>query len=85
MTNLPQNVSSRYAYRLLAEGHNEPFELVKVDRHESTHDGLVVGHYYEAVIVKRILMNGPNSHTAAGASPRQAVERALQRAGVTFV
>jgi hypothetical protein len=85
MTTIPQNVSSRYAYRLLREGRNDPFELVKVDRHESTHDGLVVGHYYEATIVKRILMNGPNSHTASGATPQQAVERALERAGVTFM
>jgi hypothetical protein len=78
---LPQQVTNRYVGRLIRKGFNYEFELVNLLRRDATADDLVIGHYYQAVIMRLI---DSCSESAAGVTPLQAVQRALEKAGVTF-
>jgi hypothetical protein len=78
---LPQQVTNRYVGRLIRKGFNYEFELVNLLRRDATADELVIGHYYQAVIMRLI---DSYSESAAGVTPLQAVQRALEKAGVTF-
>ena len=77
---LPQQVTVRYVGSLIRRGENDNFELINLRRQDAMHDGIVIGHYYEAVIYRHT----GNSESAAGVTPYQAVQRALSKAGVTF-
>jgi hypothetical protein len=77
---LPQQVTIRYVGSLIRRGENDDFELINLHRQDAMHDGIVIGHYYEAVVNQ---LTG-NSESAAGVTPYQAVQRALSKAGVTF-
>ena len=78
---LPQEVSLRYVGSLIRRGRTDQFELLNLIRLNATHDDVVIGHYYEAVVLR---MNNSDSQVAAGVTPYQAVQRALSKAGVTF-
>jgi hypothetical protein len=78
---LPQQVTNRYVGRLIRKGANDEFELINLLRQNATADDLVVGHYYQAVILR---VNNSCSESAAGVTPFQAVQRALGKVGVTF-
>jgi hypothetical protein len=80
MTNLPQNVTSRYTRNLLVRGSNNEFVLQDVLRQYHTVDEIVVGQYYDATIVA--VPGGKK--TATGVTPEQAVHRCLHKWGVTF-
>lgn len=80
MNTLPQQVTIRYIGSLIRRGENDHFELINLRRQDAMHDGITIGHYYEAVINR---FTG-NSESAAGVTPYQAVQRALGKAGVTF-
>jgi hypothetical protein len=78
---IPQQVTLRYIGHLIRHGENrDGIELVHLLRREAEHDGIVIGHYYEAVI----LLLKAQSESAAGVTPYQAVQRALSKIGVTF-
>jgi hypothetical protein len=79
MTNPPQNVSERYISNLLRTGANSDFILHYITKRESRVDNLVVGTYYDASIY-----HGGDNQAAAGATPSQAVRRAMEKFGVTF-
>ena len=74
-------VTIRYIGNLIRRGANDDFELLHLLRQEATHDDLVIGHYYEAVILRS---SDAYSQSAAGVTPLQAVQRALSKSGVTF-
>jgi hypothetical protein len=78
--NAPQQVTSRYARNLIIKGKNTEFHLLKIERHNHWIDGAWIANYYNAEIVST---NGM-SHTAAAPSPEMAVNRALEKHGVTF-
>jgi hypothetical protein len=78
---IPQQVTLRYISRLIRHGHNNEFELIHLLRQEARYDEIVIGHYYEAIVMRS---NNANSERAAGVTPYQAVQRALGKAGVTF-
>jgi hypothetical protein len=78
---LPQQVTNRYVGRLIRKGANDEFELINLLRQNATADELVIGHYYQAVVLR---VNDCSSESAAGVTPLQAVQRALGKAGVTF-
>jgi hypothetical protein len=78
---VPQQVTIRYIARLLRRGRNDEFELINLLRQNATHDDIIIGHYYEAIILR---LNDSASKTAAGVTPHQAVQRALSKSGVTF-
>jgi hypothetical protein len=78
---VPQQVTIRYIGRLIRKGCTDEFELLNLLRQNATHDDIVIGHYYEAVILR---LNDSSSEAAAGVTPLQAVQRALSKSGVTF-
>jgi hypothetical protein len=78
---LPQQVTIRYISRLIRRGYTDEFELINLLRQNATHDDIVIGHYYEAIVLR---LNNSASETAAGVTPLQAVQRALSKSGVTF-
>lgn len=79
---LPQNVTIRYATNLLNEGANDTFELDAVAQMvNKVPGGDIVGFYYEAAVK---IKTDFETQKAAGATPRQAVKRALEKHGVTF-
>jgi hypothetical protein len=78
---VPQQVTIRYIGRLLRRGRNDNFELINLLRQNATHDDIIIGHYYEAIILR---LNDSASETAAGVTPLQAIQRALSKSGVTF-
>jgi hypothetical protein len=80
MNTLPQQVTIRYVGSLIRRGENNDFELINLRRQDAMHDGITIGHYYEAVINR---LNA-SSESAAGVTPYQAVQRALTKCGVTF-
>jgi hypothetical protein len=80
MNSLPQNVTIRYAGNLLRKGTNDSFELVRLSREPVLHDGIRLGHYYDATVHR----HNSNTETASGVTPMQAIQRALGKAGITF-
>ena len=76
---LPQQVTNRYVGRLIRKGANDEFELINLLRQNATADELV----------DRPLLPGgdspgqsmPRSESAAGVTPLQAVQRALEQSG----
>jgi hypothetical protein len=80
-TTLPQEVTIRYIGNLIRHGENDTFELINLIRQNATHDDVVIGHYYEAIVLR---INDAASESAAGVTPYQAVQRALSKSGVTF-
>jgi hypothetical protein len=80
MTNLPQNVSSRYTRNLLNNGSNSDFTLLNLSRAHSMVDELVVGYYYRVTIIGTNL----KPIESVGATPTQAVQTCLRKHGVTF-
>jgi len=80
-TTLPQEVTIRYIGNLIRHGENDAFELINLIRQDATHDDVVIGHYYEAIVYRR---NDAASESAAGVTPYQAVQRALTKSGVKF-
>ena len=81
MQETPQAVSSRYHRNLLIKGKNNDFEVLYLTRDNNVVDEVVIGIYYK-VDVKR-LSTGIKQQ-AAGVTPEQAVQRALQKHGVSF-
>lgn len=79
-TTLPQQVTIRYVMNLLRKGSTDDFEVIKLLRQDAIHDGIVIGHYYDATIFR----TNSNTETASGVTPTQAIQRALIKAGVTF-
>ena len=78
---LPQQVTIRYVGNLIRRGRTDDFELINLIRLEATHDDILIGHYYEAIVLRP---SAAASETAAGVTPLQAVQRALSKSGVTF-
>lgn len=76
-----QNVTSRYSNRILLLGRNDTFELESLVQKIATVDNLPVGVYFEASIKRTV---GFENCAAVGATPRQAVQRSLEKHGVTF-
>jgi hypothetical protein len=77
----PQNVTSRYARNLLVKGLNNEFEILGLKRTYSEVDNLTIGVYYTVII--KDLSKG-FTKDAAGVTPEQAVNRCLEKYGVTF-
>jgi hypothetical protein len=76
---LPQHASNRYISNLLNRGRNDDFDLVSITRENATHDGIIVGGYYN-ISVRHI----EATLTASGVTPAQAARRCMKRFGVTF-
>jgi hypothetical protein len=75
----PQKVTSRYIRNLLIKGKNNEFEILGMKRDYSMIDGICVGHYF-MIDTKGV----GGRFSAAGATPEQALQRALEKHGVTF-
>lgn len=80
-TPAPQSVTSRYTAKLLRDGKNNEFGIAFVSRESSTIEGHHVGFFYRVRIVD---IAGALTETGVGATPFQALEHALTKAGVTF-
>lgn len=80
MKNPPQNVSERYTNNILRNGSNGLFDLLECNSKDSIVDGIVVGHYFQV----HLAAVGSPYATGIGATPSQAVRRALEKFGVTF-
>lgn len=78
--NPPQQVTSRYVRNLLIKGKNNEFSIREIRREYTTIDNITVGIYYLAEVKERTGI----TEKAAGATPEQAVHRALAKHGVTF-
>jgi len=78
--NPPQQVTSRYARNLMVKGQNHEFHLLQLKRENHWIDGAWIANYYTAEIVS----TGGMTHTAAGPSPENAINRCLSKHGVTF-
>jgi hypothetical protein len=81
-TSLPQQVTARYISNILNHGHNHDFGLRSLTYERATHDGVIIGGYYDCIIEKP--MPDHSSERASGVTPHQAVERTLAKFGVTF-
>lgn len=77
----PQNVTDRYIHRLLTRGRNDTFELESLVQKIAAVDSLPVGVYFEANVKRTV---GFENQSAAGATPREAVRRSLEKHGVSF-
>jgi len=75
----PQQVSSRYTRNLLTKGRNNEFEILGMKRDYSMIDGVCVGVYF-MIDTKGV----GGKFTAAGVTPEEALQRALEKHGVTF-
>lgn len=90
MQNPPQNVSSRYINNILRDGFNSLFQLTALERQSMTvpESDEILGYYYCARVVSPtgVPCTAPLAETqpAFGATPSQAVRRALEKFGVTF-
>jgi hypothetical protein len=80
MKTTPQKVTSRYARNLLVKGKNNEFHLLSLVRKSSMVDECWIGNYYTAEIVSTHGMR----HEAVGPTPENAVNRCLDKHGVTF-
>ena len=78
---LPQSVTRRYASNLLLEGSNDVFAIEQISEQPHVVGGDRVGYFYMARVKTQADFT---VREAAGATPRQAVERALEKLGVTF-
>lgn len=82
MNNIPQAVTERYVTHLLNRGQNRDFQILHIYKKASWIDQHYVGAYYEATICSHV-PDAPGE-TGTGASPSQALRRALEKHGVTF-
>lgn len=80
---LPQNASNRYISNLLNKGRNDDFELIGLAQQNATHDGIVVGSYYN-ISLRRHSNPESDPGIAAGVTPSQAARRCMRKFGVTF-
>lgn len=78
----PQNMSSRYLRKLLVEGQNEIFELVRVERRINQVDNIPIGIYFIVTIANHT--DDFKEVSCVGATPEAALRRALESSGVTF-
>jgi len=76
----PQQVTSRYARNLIVRGKNNEYHLLSIKRENTMIDGCWIANYYVAEIVST---HGV-AKTAVGPSPENAVNRCLDKHGVTF-
>ena len=76
-----QNVTERYVRHLLRAGNNKDFYLNVIGERESLHDEIVVGRFFEAIVMNSMR---DRHEVATGVTPTQAVRRALIKHGVTF-
>lgn len=72
-------MTRRYVTNLLKKGKNDEFEILDLKRQYTDVDGLAIGMYYTILIKSKDWKKD-----AAGVTPLQAVERCLQKHGVTF-
>jgi hypothetical protein len=79
MTNIPQNVTSRYARNLMVKGTNNEFYLSSIKRESHFIDKVWIANYY---VVE--LLQGGLAKTGVGATPEQATTNCLTKYGVTF-
>lgn len=78
-----QSVTTRYSANLLRSGANAEFELVSLIANQAkTDNGLPLGPFYTCTI--RSKQHVQTLVVDDGATPLQALERALAKAGVTF-
>jgi hypothetical protein len=75
----PQRVTSRYIRNLLIKGKNNEFEILGMKRDYSVVDGVCIGCYF-MIDTKGV----GGKFAAAGVTPEQALQRALEKHGVTF-
>lgn len=79
---LPQLVTNRYISNILNRGSNADFEIISIQREQASHDGIVIGQYYDVIIRKPFPDHA--SERASGVTTAQAVSRALAKFGVSF-
>jgi hypothetical protein len=77
-------LTDRYVRHLLCVGFNHEFEIQLIERELSVIDDLIVGRYYKVLISDRRLERKLSTYPAVGTTPKQALRRALEKAGVTF-
>lgn len=82
MPAIPQQVTVRYLNRLLREGTNDQFKICELNRDYSKVDNVVIGVYYRIVLKNPLLE--PPLQIGIGVTPAQALQRALEKHGVTF-
>lgn len=79
--NPPQNVTARYAAKLLRDGENKDFRIMRLFSASTMVDGVNLGQHYEAYVGSDLLAD---SEKGLGQTPLAAVVHALCRLGVTF-
>lgn len=80
-TTTPQAVTERYVSNLIHYGRNKEFDIGTISRQISEDDDIVVGVYFQALVVAQTTHE---KTFACGATISQAVRRALEKHGVTF-
>lgn len=78
----PQNVTDRYINNLLRNGKNDDYETHTVSRQIATVSNIPVGIYYSVTVTKPAA--DFKEFVGIGATPNEALRRALQQDGVTF-
>lgn len=79
---LPEQATKTYVANLLLKGKNDTFEIDRVEQQVQVIDGDAVGFHFEAVVK---LTSDFGTKKGYGATPRQAVQRALSKHGVQFI
>lgn len=78
---LPQAVTNKYTHNLILTGSNDVFAVDFVQSEPNVVNGDVIGHYFAARVIFKSDQTAMRGH---GATPRQAVRKALEKFGVTF-
>lgn len=78
---IPQQVTERYVSNLLHNGQNKDFFIDQITRlaHQVGED--FIGSYYQIELIQHGKLK---VETSNGATPAQALRRALEKHGVTF-
>lgn len=78
-----QQLTIRYVRHILTYGSNPRFHLAQLARDISIQDNVVVGSFYRASLIDHA--NGDDrQQEAIGTTPEHAVQRALEKFGLTF-
>lgn len=78
----PQALTERYVTNLVNTGKNKDYTLIGTVRRSFVADEVLCGHYYDVTVAN--ISDESVTQSASGATPTQAVRRALKKLGVTF-
>lgn len=78
----PQSVTERYVSNLLSNGQNKEYSINALRRQTTLVNEDFVGYHWVVTVESATAVVNPAA--ASGATPAQAIRRALEKLGVTF-